>query len=96
MIQSEAIEQGAEIVLTQGAVQSNHARQTAAAAAKLGFKCHLLLENRTEGSLIVWYYLYQQESFIFSICSMQMMSAQPVVVTKILPSLTASSLVVTS
>lgn len=46
-LMAEAIEQGADIVLTQGAVQSNHARQTAAAAAKLGFKCHLLLENRT-------------------------------------------------
>lgn len=30
-------------VLTFGAVQSNHARQTAAACAKLGFDCHLLL-----------------------------------------------------
>ena len=46
-LMAEAIEQGAEMVLTQGATQSNHARQTAAAAAKLGFKCHLLLENRT-------------------------------------------------
>lgn len=46
-LMAEAIAQGADIVLTQGAIQSNHARQTAAAAAKLGFKCHLLLENRT-------------------------------------------------
>jgi len=46
-LMAEAVEQGAEMVLTQGATQSNHARQTAAAAAKLGFKCHLLLENRT-------------------------------------------------
>ena len=35
------------VVMTQGATQSNHARQTAAAAAKLGMKCHILLENRT-------------------------------------------------
>ena len=42
-----AIEEGADIVLTQGAVQSNHARQTAAAAARMGIACHLLLENRT-------------------------------------------------
>jgi L-cysteate sulfo-lyase len=28
-------------------VQSNHARQTAAAAARLGMKCRILLENRT-------------------------------------------------
>jgi len=38
---------GADIVITQGATQSNHARQTAAAAAKLGLECHLLLEDRT-------------------------------------------------
>lgn len=43
----DAIAQGADIVLTQGATQSNHARQTAAAAAKFGLDCHLLLENRT-------------------------------------------------
>jgi L-cysteate sulfo-lyase len=37
----------ADIVLTQGATQSNHARQTAACAARLGLACHLLLEDRT-------------------------------------------------
>ncbi|MXY38693.1 MAG: D-cysteine desulfhydrase [Rhodospirillaceae bacterium] len=42
-----ALERGAEAVATQGAVQSNHARQTAAAAARLGLECHVLLENRT-------------------------------------------------
>jgi L-cysteate sulfo-lyase len=35
-------------VLTHGATQSNHARQTAACAAKLGLGCHLLLEDRTQ------------------------------------------------
>ena len=38
---------GADVIITQGAVQSNHARQTAAISAKLGYECHLLLENRT-------------------------------------------------
>jgi L-cysteate sulfo-lyase len=42
----EAIEQGADTVITLGAVQSNHARQTAAAAAKFGLKCKILLERR--------------------------------------------------
>ena len=46
-LMAEAISQSADIVLTQGAIQSNHARQTAAAAAKLGIKCHILLEDRT-------------------------------------------------
>ncbi|MBT54495.1 MAG: D-cysteine desulfhydrase [Mameliella sp.] len=46
-LMAEAMDQGADIVLTQGATQSNHARQTAAAAAKLGLECHILLEDRT-------------------------------------------------
>ncbi|AXI55815.1 D-cysteine desulfhydrase [Sulfitobacter sp. JL08] len=46
-LMAEAQEQGADVVLTQGATQSNHARQTAAAAAKLGMDCHILLEDRT-------------------------------------------------
>ncbi|MEM8576723.1 MAG: D-cysteine desulfhydrase [Pseudomonadota bacterium] len=46
-LMAEAVEQGADIVLTQGATQSNHARQTAAAATKLGMDCHILLEDRT-------------------------------------------------
>ncbi len=45
---ADAIENKAEVIITQGAVQSNHARQTAAAAAKMGMACEILLENRTE------------------------------------------------
>ena len=39
----DAIAQGADTVITAGASQSNHCRQTAAAAAKCGLECHLLL-----------------------------------------------------
>jgi L-cysteate sulfo-lyase len=46
-LMAEAIAQHADVVITQGATQSNHARQTAAAAAKLGMKCMILLEDRT-------------------------------------------------
>ena len=46
-LMAEAQANNADIVLTQGATQSNHARQTAAASAKLGIKCHILLEDRT-------------------------------------------------
>lgn len=46
-LMAEAQAQGAGCVMTQGATQSNHARQTAAFAAKLGMDCHLLLEDRT-------------------------------------------------
>jgi len=46
-LMADAIDQGADCVITQGATQSNHARQTAAAAARLGLECHILLEDRT-------------------------------------------------
>jgi len=46
-LMAEAEEQGADMVMTQGATQSNHARQTAAFAAKMGMGCHILLEDRT-------------------------------------------------
>lgn len=46
-LMAEALAQGADMVMTQGATQSNHARQTAAFAAKLGLACHILLEDRT-------------------------------------------------
>lgn len=46
-LMADAQQKGADTVITQGATQSNHARQTAAAAAKLGFECHILLEDRT-------------------------------------------------
>jgi L-cysteate sulfo-lyase len=45
-LMADALNQGADTIITQGAVQSNHARQTAAAAAKLGMACELLFENR--------------------------------------------------
>jgi L-cysteate sulfo-lyase len=46
-LMGEALAKGCDTVITQGATQSNHARQTAAAAAKLGLECHILLEDRT-------------------------------------------------
>jgi L-cysteate sulfo-lyase len=46
-LMADALAQRADCVVTQGATQSNHARQTAAAAAKLGLACHILLEDRT-------------------------------------------------
>lgn len=47
-LMAEALAQGADTVITQGATQSNHARQTVAAAAKLDMKCIILLEDRTK------------------------------------------------
>lgn len=49
-LMAEALAAKADMVMTQGATQSNHARQTAAFAAKLGMGCHILLEDRTGSS----------------------------------------------
>ena len=46
-LMADAVEKKADAIITQGATQSNHARQTAAIAAKLGMECHILLEDRT-------------------------------------------------
>ncbi|NQY04010.1 MAG: 1-aminocyclopropane-1-carboxylate deaminase [Halieaceae bacterium] len=41
----DALAQGADTLVTIGGVQSNHTRQVAAVAAKLGMKCHLVQES---------------------------------------------------
>jgi len=41
----QALEQGADTLVTVGAAQSNHCRQTAAAAARAGLRCELLLNG---------------------------------------------------
>jgi L-cysteate sulfo-lyase len=45
----DALAQGATHVVTHGATQSNHVRQTAAAANKVGLRCTALLEERVTG-----------------------------------------------
>ena len=42
-IVAEARQQGADLLISAGAIQSNHCRQTAAAAARFGFGCTLVL-----------------------------------------------------
>ena len=42
----DALSKGADMLLTTGAVQSNHVRQTVAAARKLGLDCEVQLEER--------------------------------------------------
>jgi D-cysteine desulfhydrase len=46
----EALAQGADTLYTAGAVQSNHCRLTAAAAAKEGLACRLVLQERVPGT----------------------------------------------
>ena len=47
---ADALEKGADTLITCGAVQSNHCRLTLAAAVKEGLKCRLVLEERVPGS----------------------------------------------
>jgi len=46
---AEAQAQGCNVLITAGGVQSNHARQTAAAAARAGMACHLVLNKNVPG-----------------------------------------------
>ena len=47
---ADAMAKGADSIITCGAVQSNHCRLTASWSAKEGLDCHLVLEERVEGS----------------------------------------------
>jgi D-cysteine desulfhydrase len=47
---ADALAQGADTLITCGAVQSNHCRLTLAAAVREGLKCRLVLEERVAGS----------------------------------------------
>ena len=54
---ADAMNQGATDLVTTGAAQSNHCRQTAGAAAKAGLGCHLVLrggaDDRPGGNLVL-------------------------------------------
>lgn len=47
---ADALENGADTIITCGAVQSNHCRLTLSWAVKEGMDCHLVLEERVAGS----------------------------------------------
>ena len=47
---ADAFAQGADTLITCGAVQSNHCRLTLAAACKEGLPCHFIIEERVPGS----------------------------------------------
>ncbi len=77
LLLAEAQAHGARTLITAGAVQSNHCRQTAAAAARFGFDCILVLTGqrpqRVSGNLlldslfgaeIVWGHLSERESLL--------------------------------
>lgn len=71
---ADALSQGADTLITCGAVQSNHCRLTLAAAVKEGMKCSLVLEERVEGS-------YNPEAsgnnFLFRLLGVEMIKVVP-------------------
>jgi L-cysteate sulfo-lyase len=46
---AEALIEGATTIVSEGGLQSNHVRQTAAASAKAGLKCELVLDRNVRG-----------------------------------------------
>ncbi|HEX3700348.1 MAG TPA: D-cysteine desulfhydrase [Phenylobacterium sp.] len=51
-LMGDALANEADTLITQGAVQSNHVRQTAAAAARFGLACEIILEQRTGSNAV--------------------------------------------
>ena len=54
---AQALKEGADVLITAGGIQSNHARATAAAATRLGLRSHLVLEiskaPKAEGNYLI-------------------------------------------
>jgi D-cysteine desulfhydrase len=71
---ADALAQGADTLITCGAVQSNHCRLTLAAAVKEGLKCRLVLEERVQGS-------YNKEAsgnnFLFQLLGVEQIEVVP-------------------
>lgn len=69
----DALAKGADTVVTFGAVQSNHARQTAAACAKAGLSCHQVLSRQVSssdadyesgGNIMLGHLLHAEQHFV--------------------------------
>lgn len=53
-VMGEALRAGCDSVVTSGAIQSNHVRQTAAACVRLGLRCHVVLSNPIDARREDW------------------------------------------
>jgi D-cysteine desulfhydrase len=76
---AEAIRQGAGVLITCGGPQSNHARGTAAVAARLGLRSHLVLggnpEDLPEGNLFLDFLLGAEVTFAPGAALLELSSA---------------------
>lgn len=70
----DALEKGADTLITCGAIQSNHCRLTLSAAVREGMSCRLVLEERVPGT-------YNQEAsgnnFLFYLLGTEKISVVP-------------------
>ena len=71
---ADALQQGADTLVTCGAVQSNHCRLTLAAAVKEGLKCRLVLEERVAGS---YYPESSGNNFLFQLLGVESVTVVP-------------------
>jgi D-cysteine desulfhydrase len=71
---ADALAKGADTLITCGAVQSNHARLTLAAAAKEGLKCRLVLEERVPNSYKVD---ASGNNFLYRLLGVEMITVVP-------------------
>jgi len=71
----EAVASGADILLTMGAIQSNHVRQTAAAAAKAGLKCRAILGEWVDYQTPS--YLHSGNRILDDLLGLQVIAANP-------------------
>jgi D-cysteine desulfhydrase len=71
---ADALQQGADTLVTCGAVQSNHCRLTLAAAVKEGLRCRLVLEERVAGS---YDELASGNNFLFQLLGVEKIKVVP-------------------
>ncbi len=71
---ADAIAEGADTIITCGAVQSNHCRLTASWAAKESMDCHLVLEERVKGS---YHVDASGNNFLFQVLGTKSISVVP-------------------
>lgn len=62
-LMADAVEQGADCIITVGGIQSNHCRATAVAARYLNLDCYLILRTSKVPSPPIRFLLYQLETF---------------------------------
>ncbi len=71
---ADAIEKGADTLVTTGAVQSNHCRLTLAAAVREGLACRLVLEERVANSYSVG---ASGNNFLFGLLGVEAVTVVP-------------------